>query len=93
MPINDAKTKEKVYEFYAIFTYDGDDVFSGSIKETFTTFEEAKKNAYKYAHYGHEKGDVLIKKYKLNNAFSAHQCHEWHIKNNNIVSEYDWSKI
>lgn len=81
-----------MFEFYGIYVYDGEDVFSGNIKEFFATFEEAKKNTYKYAHYGHEKGDVLIRKYKLNNAFSVRLCHEWHIKNNNVVSEYSWGE-
>lgn len=81
-----------MFEFYGIYVYDGNDVFSGSIKEIFATFEEAKRNTYKYSHYGHEKGDVLIRRYKLNNTFSARPCHEWHIKNNKIVSEYSWGE-
>ena len=77
------------FDLYAIYTDDNER--NGSIKEFFHSFEEAKKNRFKYANWFCPKGNIWISKYKAGTTF--HPCYEWHIhEDGHIMSEYDWSK-
>ncbi len=74
-------------DIYAIFTED--DERSGSIKELFFSFEEAKENRFKYANWFRSKGDIMIKLFKAEKPFRASSS--WHIlPNGNVESEYHY---
>lgn len=74
-------------DIYAIYTEN--DECTGSIKELYYSFEEAKADRYKYANWYRSNGDVWIKLYKAENAFKC--IHSWHIlPNGEINSEYNF---
>lgn len=74
-------------DIYAIFT--NNDERSGSVKELYSSFEEAKADRFKYANWFCPKGDVWIELYKAGNPF--YSFHEWHIlPDGSIASEYNF---
>ena len=71
-------------DIYAIYTEN--DERKGSIKELFSSFEDAMEARCHYANWYREKGDIWIQEYKANTKFSCSRS--WHIdKNGNIISE------
>lgn len=75
------------FDLYAIETMD--DERQSSIKEFFTSFEEAKENRFKYAHWCYPKGYVAIAKYNANN--SLLRSHTWYLNpEGNILEEYNF---
>ncbi len=74
-------------DVYAIYT--SDDEYSGSVKELYDSFEEAKKDRHKYANWFCPKGDVRIKLFKANAPFRC--CHTWRIRpDGTIECEFDF---
>lgn len=77
------------FDLYAIYTEDNE--CRGSIKEFFTSFDEAKENRFKYANWFCPKGDVWIYRYDANDTFR--DSHTWRIdENGDIIIEFDWKK-
>ena len=62
-------------DIYAIYTED--DERRGSIKELYSSFDEAKNDRFKYHNWFCENGDVWIKLYKANSRFRC--THSWRI--------------
>lgn len=74
-------------DIYAIYTED--DERHGSIKELYTSFDEAKKDRFKYSNWFCSIGDVWIKQYKTNGRFRC--IHSWHISSDGTITcEYDF---
>ena len=75
------------FDIYAIET--DDDERSRSIKELFTSFDNAMNARYKYANWFCPRGNVWINLYKANYPFKC--AHTWHIdENGKIISEYKY---
>ena len=75
------------FDLYAIYTEDNER--NGSIKEFFTSFNEAKANRFKYANWFCPKGDVWINRYDA----GFHESYSCRInENGDIVSEFNWNK-
>lgn len=75
------------FDIYAIETED--DERSGSVKELFTSFDDAMNARYNYANWFRPKGDVWINLYKANHPFK--RAHTWHIdKSGKVISEYKY---
>ena len=75
------------FDIYAIETED--DERSSSIKELFTSFEDAMKARYNYANWFCPKGNVWINLYKANYPFKC--AYTWHINEiGKIISEYKY---
>lgn len=62
-------------DIYAIYTENDDR--SGTTKELFFSFEEAKENRFKYGNWFRPNGDVWIDLYKAEKLF--YPSHRWHI--------------
>lgn len=74
-------------DVYAIYTED--DERRGSVKELFSSFEEAMEARYKYANWFRPKGDVWIELFKANDPFRS--SHSWNINpEGKITAEYDF---
>ena len=75
------------FDIYAIRT--DDDERSGSVKELFTSFDDAMNERYKYANWFCPRGDVWINLYKAYHPFKC--AHTWHInKEGKIINEYEY---
>ena len=75
------------FDVYAIETEN--DERSGSVKELFTSFDDAMNARYNYANWFCPKGDVWINLYKANHPF-VRAC-TWHIdEKGKIISEYKY---
>lgn len=75
------------FDIYAIRT--DDDERSGSVKELFTSFDDAMNARYKYANWFCPRGDVWINLYKAYHPFKC--AHTWHInKEGKIINEYEY---
>ena len=75
------------FDIYAIRT--DDDERSGSVKELFTSFDDAMNARYKYANWLCPRGDVWINLYKAYHPFKC--AHTWHInKEGKIINEYEY---
>lgn len=68
-------------DIYAIYTED--DERKGSIKELYSSFDEAKNDRFKYNNWFREKGDVWIRLYKANSKFRC--THYWHILSDGTI--------
>lgn len=78
------------FDIYAIRT--DDDERSGSVKELFTSFDDAMNARYKYANWFCPRGDVWINLYKAYHPFKC--AHTWHInKEGKIINEYEYKII
>ncbi len=74
-------------DIYAIYT--DDDERSGSIKELYDSFEEAKRDRYKYANWYRPKGDIRINLFKANSPFKS--SHTWYINpEGKVTVEYNF---
>lgn len=74
-------------DIYAIYT--SDDERSGSIKELFFSFEDAKRARYKYANWYCPKGNISIKLFKADSPFRS--SHTWYINpEGKITTEYNF---
>ena len=75
------------FDIYAIET--DNDERSRSIKELFTSFDDAMNARYKYANWFCPKGNVWINLYKANCPFKC--AYKWHIdEKGKIISEYKY---
>ena len=74
-------------DIYAIYTED--DERRGSVKELYSSFDEAKNDRFKYSNWFTNRGDVWIKLYRANSEF--HCTHSWHVlPDGSIQSEYSF---
>lgn len=75
------------FDIYAIST--DDDERSRSVKELFTSFDDAMNARHKYANWCCPKGNVWINLYQANYPFRY--IHTWHINaRGKIISEYNY---
>lgn len=74
-------------DVYAIYT--DNDERNGSIKELYDSFEEAKRDRYKYANWFCPKGDIWIELFEADKPFRS--SHSWHINpEGKITTEYNF---
>ena len=77
------------FDIYAIETED--DERSSSIKELFTSFEDAMKNRFKYSNWYCDDGDVYIHLYKKERPFFP--SIERHVgSDGHLIEEIEWDK-
>lgn len=75
------------FDIYAIETEN--DERTSSVKELFTSFDDAMNARHNYANWFCSKGNVWINLYKANYPFKC--AYTWHIdENGKIISEYKY---
>ena len=73
------------FDLYAIYTEDNE--YGGSIKEFFSSFEEAMENRMNYANWWCPNGTVWIKKYPANRK-EFYASERWYINADGTIDRH-----